>query len=120
MDRYLIFGDPGDVALVRQQLEPLIRYFQSGGDGWKWLEDYKAAVKGMANQLEPLLRRIARLREDQAAVRNALNCIRPFDAPEWIERMENCRLGAHTRDPAAEPSPPQKRILGFLGGVAHD
>src|SRR5260370_19341428 len=121
MDRYFkeIFGDPGDLALARQQLEPLLRYFQAGGDGWTWLEAYKASVKSMANELEPLLR-IAQLREDQVAVRNVLNYLRSFDAPEWLDRMGNCKLGAHARDRAAEPKPRQKRILGFLGGAAHD
>jgi hypothetical protein len=120
MDRSLIFGDPDDLALAKQQLEPLIRYFQSGGDGWKWLEEYRASVKSMANQLEPLLR-IVRSRDYLAALRRDLaNQLQFVTAAESFYRMGNCKLGAHTRDRAVEPSPPQKRILGFLGGVAHD
>src|SRR5260370_39237828 len=120
MDRYLIFGDPGDLAMARRQLEPLIRYFRSGGDGWKWLEEYKASIKSMATQLEPLLR-IVQSQDYLAALRRDLaNQLQFVTAAESFYRIGNCRLGAHTRDRAAEQPPRQKRILGFLGGVAHD
>src|SRR5260370_34329082 len=116
MDRYFkeIFGDPGDLALARQQLDPLLRYFQSGGDGWKWLEEYKASVKSMANQLEPLLR-IAQLREDQVAVRNVRNYLRSLDAPAWLDRMGTWKVGAHAVGAAAEQRRALTRISVIMG-----